>query len=138
MKIHGKWTHRYRAVDRAFFSDVVKRQGWSRETITLDEYDATPRSARDMKVDGQFSDSTTISFSKYLHNLIGKDHPEIKSRTSVVLGVKWFRNSAATISGIEFMQRIRGGNSVSTISGSMTQQRPLPRMPSYSSSKLSI
>nr|WP_269447528.1 DDE-type integrase/transposase/recombinase [Caballeronia udeis] len=42
-------------------------------------------------------------------NLIEQDHRNIKSRTNVMLGFKWFRSAATTISGIELMRRIRKG-----------------------------
>jgi transposase-like protein len=62
-----------------------------------------------MKADGMLPDDTKIRSSKYLNNLIEQDHRNIKSRTNVMLGFKRFRNAAATISGIEFMHRIRKG-----------------------------
>jgi hypothetical protein len=43
------------------------------------------------------------------NNMIEQDHRNVKSRTKVMLGFKWFRNAATTISGIELMHRIRKG-----------------------------
>jgi transposase-like protein len=62
-----------------------------------------------MKADGLLSEDTKVRTSKYLNNLIGQDHRNIKSRTNVTPGFKRFRNAAATISGSELMHRIRKG-----------------------------
>ena len=47
----------------------------------------------------------------YANNLIEQDHRGVKQRIAVMLGFKVFRNAAITIAGIEFLQRIRKGNS---------------------------
>jgi putative transposase len=69
----------------------------------------TTHAVREMKADGPLPEDIKIRSSKYLNNLIGQDHRNIKSRTNVMLGFKRFRNAAATISGIELMHRIRKG-----------------------------
>ena len=62
-----------------------------------------------MIADALLPDDTKIRSSKYLNNLIGQDHRNIKSRTNVMLGFKRFRSAVATISGIELTHRIRKG-----------------------------
>ena len=62
-----------------------------------------------MKTDGVLPEDTTPRSSKYLHNLIARDHRNIKSKVTVMLGFKRFKNAAATIAGIELMHRIRKG-----------------------------
>ena len=131
LKIRGKWTYLYRAVDRtgntvdfrlstkrdvtaakAFFKKAIKSQGRMPDSITLDGYAASHRAVREMKADGLLPDDTKLRSSKYLNNLIEQDHHNIKARTNVMLGFKRFGNAAITIAGIELMHRIRKGQFV--------------------------
>ena len=131
LKIRGKWTYLYRALDRtgntvdfrlstrrdvaavkAFVKKAIKSQGRTPDSITLDGYAASHRAVRGMKADGLLPDDTTLRSSKYLNNLIEQDHRNIKARTSVMFGFKRFGNTAITIAGIELMHRIRKGQFV--------------------------
>ena len=126
VKIRGRWTYLYRAVDRsgktidfrlstrrdvaaakAFFKKAIKSQGCAPQAITLDGYAASHRAVREMKVDGLLPCDTKIRSSKYLNNLIEQDHRNIKSRVNVMLGFKRFRTAAIVIAGVELMHRIR-------------------------------
>ena len=128
VRIRGKWTYLYRAVDRAgktidfrlstrrdvaaakaFFVKAINTHGRAPATITLDGYAASHRAVREMKTDESLPRRTKLRSSKYLNNLIEQDHRSIKSRVNVMLGFKRFRNAAVTISGIELMHRIRKG-----------------------------
>ena len=128
VKIKGKWTYLYRAVDKqgktvdfllrakrdvaaakAFFRRAFKSQGRLPQKITLDGYQASHRAAREFLDQHQRGARTTIRSSKYLNNLIEQDHRSIKLRLGPMLGFKGFRNASITIAGIELMHRIRKG-----------------------------
>jgi transposase-like protein len=128
VKIKGKWTYLYRAVDKqgktvdfllrakrdvaaakAFFRRAFESQGRLPQKITLDGYQASHRAAREFLEQHQRGARTTIRSSKYLNNLIEQDHRSIKLRLGPMLGFKGFRNASITIAGIELMHRIRKG-----------------------------
>jgi transposase-like protein len=128
VKIKGRWTYLYRAVDKAgrtvdfllrakrdvaaakaFFRRAFKSQGQLPRVITLDGYQASHRAARECLVECQGDKRTKIRSSKYLNNLIEQDHRSIKLRLGSMLGLKRFRSASITIAGIELIHRIRKG-----------------------------
>jgi transposase-like protein len=128
IKVRGKWTYLYRAVDKAgqtvdfrlsdrrnvaaakaFFKKAISHQGRAPHTITLDGYAASHRAVREMQNTGLLPEGTILRSSKYLNNLIEQDHRGIKSRTGPMLGFKNFSCAALTIAGVELLRRIRKG-----------------------------
>jgi transposase-like protein len=128
VKIKGRWTYLYRAVDKAgktvdfllrarrdvaaakaFFRRAFKSQGRLPQKITLDGYQASHRAAREFLEQQQGATQTKLRSSKYLNNLIEQDHRSIKLRLGPMLGLKRLRNASITIAGIELMHRIRKG-----------------------------
>src|ERR1700722_5863543 len=128
VKIKGRWTYLYRAVDKqgktvdfllrakrdvaaakAFFRRAFKSQGRLPRAITLDGYQASHRAARELLREHRHGKRTELRSSKYLNNLIEQDHRSVKLRLGPMLGFKRFRNASITISGIELMHRIRKG-----------------------------
>ena len=126
MKIKGRWTYLYRAVDKqgktvdfllrakrdvaaakAFFRRAFKSQGRLPRAITLDGYQASHRAAREFLGEHRRGKRTKIRSSKYLNNLIEQDHRSIKLRLGPMLGLKRFRSASTTIAGIELIHRIR-------------------------------
>jgi transposase-like protein len=94
VKIKGRWTYLYRAVDKerktvdfllranrdvaaakAFFRRAFRRQGRLPRKITLDGYQASHRAAREILDEHQHGARTQIRSSKYLNNLIERKHP---------------------------------------------------------------
>ena len=128
VKIKGRWTYLYRAVDKAgktvdfllrakrdvaaakaFFRRAFANCGRLPHKITLDGYQASHRAAREVLAQHRGGARTEIRSSKYLNNLIEQDHRSIKLRLGPMLGLKRFRNTAITIAGVELMHRIRKG-----------------------------
>src|SRR5271154_5753768 len=128
VKIKGRWTYLYRAVDKegktvdvllrakrdvaaakVFFRRAFRGQGRLPHKITLDGYQASHRAASEVLGEHPEGNRCEIRSSKYLNNLIEQDHRSIKLRLGPMLGFKKFRRAATTIAGIELMHRIRKG-----------------------------
>jgi transposase-like protein len=90
----------------------------------LDGYAASHRAVREMKADGQIPGDTKLRSSRYLNNLIEQDHRGVKLRIGPMLGFKWFRTAAITISGIELLRRIHEGQF--NLSGLSLKDRSTP------------
>ena len=126
VKVRGKWTYLYRAVDRkgqtvdfrlsanravkaakAFFRKALKTQGRPPISITLDGYAASHRAVRELPAQNPAWKDTRLRSSKYLNNMIEQDHRGVKSRINPMLGFKIFDRAAVTIAGVELLHRIR-------------------------------
>ncbi len=120
VKIKGRWTYLYRAVDKegktvdfllrakrdvaavkAFFRRAFTRQGRLPHKITLDGYQASHRAAKEALGEHPEGDQCEIRSSKYLNNRIEQDHRSVELRLAPI------RQAATTIAGIELMHRIR-------------------------------
>lgn len=127
IRVRGRWTYLYRAVDKhgltvdsllserrdiaaaqRFFSRAIDRHG-TPMSITLDGYPATHIAVAELKDGGVLRQETKVWTSKYLNNIIERDHRRVKQRIYPMLGFKSFRNAAVTISGIELAQKIKKG-----------------------------
>ena len=144
VKIKGRWTYLYRAVDKegktvdfllrakrdvaaakAFFRRAFRGQGRLPHKITLDGYQASHRAAKEVLDEHPEGNQCEIRSSKYLNNLIEQDHRSIKLRLGPMLGFKRFRRAATTIAGIELMHRIRKGQF--KLGSFASKTKPLPR-----------
>ena len=102
MKIKGRWSYLYRAVDKegktvdfllrakrdvaaakAFFRRAFKSRGRLPRAITLDGYQASHRAAREILDEDRHGERTKIRSSKYLTDVFdktfSKPHGEIVS-----------------------------------------------------------
>jgi transposase-like protein len=128
VKIKGRWTYLYRAVDKegktvdfllrakrdvaaanAFFRRAFRSQARAPHKITLDGYQASHRAAKEVLDEHSAGNRCEIRSSKYLNNLIEQDHRSVKLRLGPMLGFKRFRRAVTTIAGVELMHRIRKG-----------------------------
>jgi transposase-like protein len=129
IKVKGRWTYLYRAVDKygqtvdfllserrdvaaakCFLSKAMRHNGMPR-VITLDTYAASHRAVRELKSEGSLSRRVRIRSSKYLNNVVEQDHRRVKQRTGPMLGFKRFDTATITISGIELAEKSRRLNS---------------------------
>jgi transposase-like protein len=125
IKVKGRWTYLYRAVDKQgrtvdfllserrdviaakrFFRKAMKVHATPR-VITLDAYAASHRAITELKSAGTMPRRVRIRSSKYLNNVVEQDHRRIKHRIRPMLGFKQFETAAITISGIELAEKIR-------------------------------
>ncbi|KDP83913.1 integrase [Cupriavidus sp. SK-3] len=125
LKVRGKWTYLYRAVDKAgnaidflrrahrdkaaarrLFEKAISQNGVP-ETVTVDKSGANLAALH--AVNAQRETPIKIRQRKYLNNIIAQDHRAIKRRTRPMLGFKNFRCARILVGGIETMHMIAKG-----------------------------
>lgn len=130
IKVRGKWTYLYRAVDRdgqtldfmlserrdtaaarRFFKRAVGTNGVP-DRIAIDKSGANLAGLQSLNVILKFTGAgriINIIQSKYLNNIVEQDHRFIKRITRPMFGFKAFHSAAATLAGIETAHMIRKG-----------------------------
>ena len=130
LKVRGKWTYLYRAVDRdgqtlefmlsenrdtaaarRFFKPAIGTNGVPAR-IVIDKSGANLAGLQSINVILKFTGvgrTIDIVQSKYLNNIVEQDHRFIKRITRPMLGFKAFHSAAATLAGIEAAHMIRKG-----------------------------
>ncbi len=130
IKVRGKWTYLYRAIDRdgktldfmlsknrdtaaarRFFKRAVSINGIPERNV-IDKSGANLAGLQSLNVILKFTGAgriIDIVQSKYLNNLVEQDHRFIKRITRPMLGFKAFHSAAATLAGIEATHMIRKG-----------------------------
>ena len=77
------------------------------EKFTIDKNGANTAAVGGLTADSGVN--IELRQSKYLNNLVERDHRAIKRRTRSMLGFKDFHSAAKIIAGIEVMHMIRNG-----------------------------
>ena len=128
IKVRGKWTFLYRAVDRdgqtldfmlserrdlaaarRFFKQAIGTNGVP-DRVVIDKSGANLAGLMAVNVILKFTGKgriVTIRQVKYLNNILEQDHRFIKRITGPMLGFKAFHSATATIAGIEVAHMIR-------------------------------
>ena len=129
IKIKGKWTYLYRAVDskgntidfylsknrdkqsvKNFFKKAIKSVNTTTpRVITVDKNPAYPRALSELTEDNILNKKVTLRQIKYLNNIVEQDHRFIKRKVRSTLGFKSFDTANNTIKGIEIMNMLRKG-----------------------------
>ena len=129
IKVKGRWTHLYRAVDkcgqtidfllsakrdapaakRFFRKALAQPPTVNPRTITVDKNPSYPRAVADMKNDAQMWRRSRLRQVEYLNNIVEQDHRRIKRMTDPGLGFGGMRTARRTLAGYEAMAIIRKG-----------------------------
>ena len=130
IKVKGRWTYLYRAVDRdgqtldfmlserrntaaarRFFKQAIETNG-APDRIAIDKSGANLAGLQAVNVIQKFKNcghQIKIMQSKYLNNIVEQDHRFIKQITRPMMGFKAFHSASATLQGIEMAHMIRKG-----------------------------
>lgn len=128
IKVKGRWTYLYRAVDRngetldfmlserrdlaaarRFFRRAITANGVP-DRVVIDKSGANLAGLQAVNVILKFTDAgktVEILHVKYLNNILEQDHRFIKRITAQMMGFKALHSASATIAGIEVAHMIR-------------------------------
>jgi transposase-like protein len=129
LRVAGKWTYLYRAVDskgatidfllsarrdaaaaKRFLQKALRSPGHSRpRVINVDGNPSYPKVIAELKKTGELGRRCRCRPVRYLNNIVEQDHRAIKRRVRVSQGFRSFRSATRTIQGIEIMNMIRKG-----------------------------
>ena len=129
VKVKGRWTYLYRAVDscgqtidfllsarrdaaaakRFFRKALGQPHTVIPHTITVDKNPAYPRAVAELKEDGELWRGSRLRQVKYLNNIVEQDHRRIKRLTRPGLGFGSFWTARRTLAGYEVMAMMRKG-----------------------------
>jgi transposase, IS6 family len=129
VKVKGKWTYLYRAVDsngntidfmlskkrnkkaaRKFFKKALRSaHNRTPRVINVDKNIAYPPAIDKLKEYNKLPEKTKLRKVKYLNNIVEQDHRHIKRIIRPMMGFKSFKSASKTIQGIEAMNMIRKG-----------------------------
>jgi len=129
VKVKGRWTYLYRAVDsrgrtidfllsakrdaaaakRFFRKALGQPHTVNPRTITVDKNPAYPRAVAEMKDDGELWRRSRLRQVKYLNNIVEQDHRRVKRLVRPGLGFGGFHTARRTLAGYEVMAMVRKG-----------------------------
>ena len=129
VRVAGKWTYLYRAVDSAgatidfllsarrdaaaakrFFQNALRAPGHPcPRVINVDGNPSYPKAISELKKTGELGRRCRCRPVRYLNNVVEQDHRAIKRRVRACQGFRAFHSARRTIQGIEVMNMIRKG-----------------------------
>ena len=129
LRVAGKWTYLYRAVDSAgdtidfllsakrdadaakrFFQKALRSPNHPRpRVINVDGNPAYPKVIEELKRTRELGRRCRCRPVRYLNNVVEQDHRAIKRRVRASQGFRSFHSASRTIQGIETVNMIRKG-----------------------------
>ena len=130
IKVKGKWTYLYRAVDskgntidfylsatrnakaaKIFLGKALRGlKSWQTpRVINTDKAGCYTKAINDLKNDGKLPKETIHRQVKYLNNIVESDHGNLKRLINPTLGFKSMKTAYATIKGFEIMRALKKG-----------------------------
>jgi transposase, IS6 family len=129
VKVKDRWMYLYRVVDsrgqtigfllsvrrgaeaakRFFRKALAQPHTVNPRTITVDKNAAYPKTATEMKKDGELWRRSRLPQVKYLNNIVEQDHRNVKRLTDPGLGFGSFCTARRALAGYEAMAMIRKG-----------------------------
>jgi transposase, IS6 family len=142
VKVKDRWIYPYRAVDsrgqtidfllsvkcdagaakRYFRKALAQPHTVNPRTITVVKNAAYPKATAEMKKDGELWRRSRLRQVKYLNNIVGQDHRNVKRLSRPGLGFGDFWTARRTLAGYEAMAIMRKGQ-VRNISGNDIRAR---------------
>src|ERR671921_1410332 len=142
VKVKGRWTYLYRAVDsrgqtidfllsakrdaeaakRFFRKALGQPHTVDPRTITVDKNPAYPCAVAEMKKDGELWRFARLRQRKFLNNIIEQDHRRVKRLVRPGLGFGSIQTARRTLAGYEAMAMIRKGQVRNIGGGDMRAQ----------------
>ncbi len=130
MKVRGKWTYLYRALDKLgntidFYLSPTRNaksakrflgkalnglKAWEQpEIINTDKAPTYGIAISELKAEGKCPAKTVHRQVKYLNNVVEADHGKLKQLIRPVRGFKTLKTAYATVTGFEVMRALRKG-----------------------------
>lgn len=129
LRVAGKWTYLYRAVDSAgstidfflsarrdaaaakrFFQKALQAPGHPRpRVVNVDGNPSYPKVIAELKRNGELGRRCRCRPVRYLNNIVEQDHRAIKRRVRASQGFRAFHSACRTLQGIESVNMIRKG-----------------------------
>jgi transposase, IS6 family len=129
VKVKGRWTYLYRAVDsrgqtidfllsakrdaeaakRFFRKALGQPHTVNPRTITVDKNPAYPKAVAEMKENAELWRFSRLRQVKFLNNIVEQDHRRVKRLIRPGLGFGGFWTARRTLAGFEAMAMIRKG-----------------------------
>ena len=147
IKVKGKWTYLYRAVDKegktvdfmlsknrdkkaakAFFRKAIGRHGLPKK-VTIDKSGSNKAGLDEVNLQlailtllGCVLFPIFVRQIRYLNNIVEQDHRGIKRITKPMMGFKSFNSAQATLAGIELHHMLRKGQHVNAANQAVFEQ----------------